>query len=99
MDELIPIFGIIFVIGPISALVFSYTPLGRAVVDRLRGKAHGSNDAVLQLQDEVDRLHDQLGEQDRRFEELHERLDFAERLLSKRSVVAEETTEDQATPV
>jgi len=99
MDELIPIFGIIFVIGPISALVFSYTPLGRAVVDRLRRGGRGaSDDNILQLQDEVDRLHDQLGEQDRRFEELHERLDFAERLLSQRSVV-DETTEDSATSV
>ena len=37
MEDLIPILGIIFVIGPISALVFSWTPLGRAVVERLRG--------------------------------------------------------------
>ena len=98
MDELIPILGIIFVIGPISALVFSYTPLGRAVIERLRGRGPATDANLLQLQDEIDRLHDQLGEQDQRFEELHERLDFTERLLSQRSVVTE-TTEDPATPV
>lgn len=95
MDELIPILGIIFVIGPISSLVFSYTPLGRAVIDRLRGRTGGSEDTVLQLQDEIDRLQDQIALQDQRFEELHDRLDFTERLLASRS----ETEEKVITPV
>lgn len=98
MDELIPIFGIIFVIGPISALVFSYTPLGRAVIDRVRGRAGGSEDGLLQLQDEVDRLHEQIGQQDQRFEELHERLDFTERLLTRRSGVDQDTGQESTAP-
>lgn len=93
MDELIPIFGIVFVIGPISALVFSYTPLGRAVVERLRGRSRGSEDSLLELQDEIDRLHEQIGQQDQRFEELHERLDFTERLLTRRSEAGNEADE------
>ncbi len=97
MEHLIPIFGIIFVIGPIASLVFSYTPLGRAVIERLRGRPNASDDGLLQLQDEIDRLHEQIGQQDLRFEELHERLDFAERLLTSRS--AEEEPGEVVTPV
>ncbi len=91
MDELIPIFGIIFVIGPISALVFSWTPLGRAVIERVRGRTGASEDGLLQLQDEIERLQAQIGDQDQRFEELHERLDFTERLLTTRSGVEDES--------
>ncbi|MEE8361627.1 MAG: hypothetical protein V3R71_05695 [Gemmatimonadales bacterium] len=98
MEHLIPIFGIIFVIGPIASLVFSYTPLGKAVIERLRGRPHGSEDSLLQLQDEIDRLHEQVTDQDRRFEELHERLDFAERLLTSRSE-AEDEPDEVVTPV
>ena len=98
MDELIPILGIIFVVGPISTLVFSYTPLGRAIIERIRGKTGGSEENMLLLQDEVDLMHEQLAEQDRQFEELHERLDFAERLLASRSEVGEES-ESVVTPV
>ncbi|MEE8362007.1 MAG: hypothetical protein V3R71_07605 [Gemmatimonadales bacterium] len=98
MEHLIPIFGIIFVIGPIAVLVISYTPLGRAVIERLRGRPNASDDGLLQLQDEIDRLHEQVTDQDRRFEELHERLDFAERLLTRRSGVEDEPDE-VVTPV
>jgi len=90
MDELIPIFGIIFVIGPISALVFSWTPLGRAVIERVRGRPAANEEGLLQLQDEIERLHTQLSDQDQRFEELHERLDFTERLLTNRSSAGDE---------
>jgi hypothetical protein len=92
VEHLIPIFGIIFVIGPVASLVFSYTPLGKAVIERLRGR-NASDDSLLQLQDEIDRLHEQIGQQDQRFEELHERLDFTERLLTSRSEVEGEPDE------
>ena len=97
MEHLIPIFGIIFVIGPVASLVFSYTPLGKAVIELLRGR-NASDDCLLQLQDEIDRLHEQIGQQDQRFEELHERLDFTERLLTSRSEVENEPGE-VVTPV
>ncbi len=98
MEHLIPIFGIIFVIGPVASLVFSYTPLGKAVIERLRGRPNASDDGLLQLQDEIDRLHEQLGQQDQRFEELHERLDFAERLLTNQSE-ADGESDEVTTPV
>ena len=90
MRDLIPILGIIFVIGPVASLFFSWTPLGRAVIERLRGRAGASEEGLLQLQDEIERLQTQLADQDQRFEELHERLDFTERLLTSRSDVEEE---------
>ncbi len=97
MDELIPILGIIFVIGPISSLVFSYTPLGRAVIDRLRGRTSGSDETILQLHEDIDRLQEQIAFQDQRFEELHDRLDFTERLLASRSEVPDQP-ETNSTP-
>ena len=99
LDSLIPILGIIFVIGPVSALVFSHTPLGRAIVNRLgRGGAKASDDRLLELQDEIERLQEQIGYQDTRFDELHDRLDFTERLLTRESPAAEEP-ERVVTPV
>ncbi len=98
LDALIPIFGIIFVIGPVSALVFSYTPLGRAIVKRLGGGAKASDDRLLELQEEIERLQEQVGYQDTRFEELHDRVDFAERLLARESPAADEP-ERIVTPV
>ena len=98
LDSLIPILGIIFVIGPVSALVFSYTPLGRAIVNRLGGGAKASDDRLLELQEEIERLQEQIGYQDIRVEELHDRVDFAERLLSRESPASEEP-ERVVTPV
>ena len=93
LEFLIPVFGIVFVIGPFSALALSYTPLGRAIVKRLGrgGATHASEDRLLELQDEVQRLQERLGDQDERFEELHDRLDFAERLLARGPAVEDES--------
>ncbi len=96
--SLIPILSIILVVGPLSALGFSYTPLGRAIVKRLGGTASASDHRLLELQDEVERLQEHVGQSDVRFEELHDRLDFAERLLARGSADAERA-ERVATPV
>ena len=98
LDSLIPILGIIFVIGPVSALVFSYTPLGRAIVNRLAGGTKASDDRLLELREEIERLQEQIGYQDTRFEELHDRVDFAERLLARESPSAKQP-ERVVTPV
>ncbi len=87
---LIPILAIILVVGPVSALGFSHTPLGRAIVKRLGGTASASDNRLLELQEEVERLHEQIGQHDARFEELHDRLDFTERLLARGSTATEE---------
>jgi hypothetical protein len=98
VEELIPILGIIFVIGPVASLFFSWTPLGRAVIERVRGRTGTNEEDLLQLQDEIERLHTQIADQDQRFEEMHERLDFTERLLTNRSG-AEEGPKETPTPV
>ncbi len=96
---LIPIISIVLVIGPLSALAFSYTPIGRAFIKRLSsGAKAGSDDRLVELQDEIERLREELTHQDGRFEELHDRLDFAERLLARGSQAVAEP-EREATPV
>lgn len=87
---------VVFVLGPIATLAVSYTPLGRALIERLRGRA--SDNVLLDVQDELVRLGDQVAEQDHRIDELHERLDFAERMLGRGSDVPDEP-EETATPV
>jgi len=87
---------VVFVLGPIATLAVSYTPLGRALIERLRVRT--SDSLLLEMRDEVARLGDQMAEQDRRIEELHDRLDFAERLLVRGSAVPDEP-EETATPV
>ncbi len=87
---------VVFVLGPIATLATSYTPPGRALIERLRGRV--SDSLLLDMQDEIVRIGDQMAEQDRRIEELHDRLDFAERLLSRGSGVPDEPGET-ATPV
>ena len=99
LDALIPIISILLVIGPLSALAFSHTPIGRALVKRLNGTAEAApDDRLLELRDEIERLREQLTHQDGRFEELHDRLDFAEHLLARGSQAAPEP-EREATPV
>ena len=81
MGELIPILAMTFVLGPIATLAFSYTPLGRALVERLRGRGRPQDDMLVDLHDEIERLRDHIAAQEQQFDELHERVDFAERIL------------------
>lgn len=98
LDALIPLFGIVFVIGPIAAWAFSYSPLGRAVVNRVNGRSADGKEAA-ELRADVERLHELLAAQGEHLEDLHERLDFAERLLSSKSPPAVEDGERISTPV
>jgi hypothetical protein len=78
-------------VGPIDALAFavlmlvlgsvgvSFSPLGRALADRLRGRPR---DGALTT-GEVDALRDELQSVRQHLEELAERQDFTERLLAQ----------------
>jgi len=78
-------------VGPIDVLAFTvlmltlgtvgvaFSPLGRALADRLRGKAR---DAALDA-GEVDALRDELHGIRTQLDELAERQDFTERLLAQ----------------
>jgi hypothetical protein len=49
---------VVFVLGPIATLAISYTPLGRAVIERLRGRV--SDSLLLDMQDELVQFGDQM---------------------------------------
>jgi hypothetical protein len=65
---------IVIVFGGGMLFLLSKTEIGRAIADRIRGETLGGH-ADPRLLEEVDRLRQEVAE-------LHERVDFAERLLS-----------------
>jgi hypothetical protein len=71
------ILAIIFIFGGMTTVFLSFSPLGKAFAERIR---HGKQplapiDPDPALYDELDRMRAELNE-------IHERLDFAERLLT-----------------
>ena len=69
---LIPVFGVLFS----GLILFSYTPLGRALARRLTG-------ASPELEERVDALERELEATRGELAETHERLDYAERALAQ----------------
>lgn len=70
------ILAIILIFGGGAATLIAYSPVGKAISDRIRRKG-----LVIQDPEVIEDLNQLRGE----VAELHERLDFAERLLSERS--------------
>ncbi len=66
---------IVIVFGGGMLFVLSKSDIGRAIADRIRNRPHAADSAVPALVDEVDRLRLEVSE-------LHERMDFTERLLA-----------------
>lgn len=97
MNELIPLVGMTLTLGPIAVLIVSFTPIGKAITARLRGQTGDDLDRrFAELREEL--RHELLEEQATQMEELHERVDFTERLLSARPPVAV-PQEPEPTPV
>lgn len=69
------VLAIIFIFGGGTLFLLSVSPVGRALAERIRGQAHPAQDPELLA--EVDALRHDVAE-------LHERVDFAERLLAQR---------------
>jgi hypothetical protein len=73
------IIAIILIFGGGTIAALSFSPVGRAVADRLR---HGAGDPAAgtdpAVYEELDRLRQELAE-------LQERVDFTERLLAKKT--------------
>lgn len=69
--------AIIFIFGVPGLIALSFTPIGKALTERIR---HGAQPRLVEsdpaVYDEIDSLRREVGE-------LAERLDFAERLLAK----------------
>ena len=72
------VLAIIFLFGGGALVGISYSPVGRAIAERLRGKRLDDepSEELLELRDQVASLQPQAYEQ-------AERLDFAERLLAQ----------------
>lgn len=68
------ILAITLIFGGGTLFLLSVSPVGRALADRLRGQAQPAQDPELLA--EVDALRQEVAE-------LHERVDFAERILMK----------------
>jgi hypothetical protein len=86
------VLAIVFLFGGGTFAALSFSPIGRAVADRIRGKsaAAGGGELRAELADHRAKLADHkeaLGQEleavRREVAELAERLDFAERLLAK----------------
>jgi hypothetical protein len=69
------ILAITFIFGGGTLFLLSLSPVGKALAERIRGQARAAQDPELLA--EVDALRAEVSE-------LHERMDFAERLLAQR---------------
>ncbi len=69
------ILAIVFLFGGAAVVGISFSPLGRALADRIRGRSAGPVPDP-QVYEELDQLRHELSE-------LQERVDFTERMLAK----------------
>jgi len=72
------VFAVIFIFGGGSLIGLSFTPLGRAMADRIRhGAVPRPTEPDPVVYEELDNVRQELAE-------LHERVDFTERLLAQK---------------
>lgn len=69
------IVALIMIFGGGTAIAISFSPVGKAIADRIRGHRAGSEPDP-QVYEELDRVRQELTE-------LQERVDFTERLLAR----------------
>jgi hypothetical protein len=79
------ILALILIFGGGACIALSFSPIGRALADRIRGKSAtlGGADVRTELVEHKEALDQELEAVRREVAELAERLDFAERLLAK----------------
>ena len=79
------ILALILIFGGGACIGISFSPIGRALADRIRGKSAsaGSGDLRTELAEHKDALDQELETVRREVAELAERMDFAERLLAQ----------------
>lgn len=77
------ILAITFIFGGGSVYLLAISPIGRAIADRIRGRGVGSDQRVRMLQENQDALLDEMEGVRSELADVQERLDFAERLLTK----------------
>ncbi len=78
------ILALILIFGGGACIAMAFSPIGRAVADRIRGKsASAGGDVRTQLAEQREALDQELEAVRREVAELAERMDFAERLLAQ----------------
>jgi len=78
------ILAIVLLFGGGACIAISFSPVGRAVADRIRGRSPaGADEMHAELAEHRDALQAELDSVRRELGELSERMDFAERLLAK----------------
>jgi hypothetical protein len=79
------ILALILIFGGGACIALAFSPIGRAVADRIRGKSSSGDGGEVrtELAEHKDALNQELETVRREVAELAERLDFAERLLAK----------------
>jgi Tfp pilus assembly protein PilO len=79
------ILAILLIFGGGTAVALGFSPVGRAVADRIRGKhaAPAAEELRAELAEQRDAHAEELGQVRQEIAELAERLDFAERMLAQ----------------
>lgn len=65
--------------------LFGKTEIGRAIARRIEGRAGADREQLTLVQEELDALHEEVERLQRDQSETHERLEFTERLLARKS--------------
>lgn len=73
MEEIL---ALLLIFGGGTVIALSFSPVGRALAERIRGGSAASGQTDPALYDEIERVRTELAE-------LQERVDFTERLLAK----------------
>lgn len=77
------ILAIVFLFGGGTLAAVAFSPIGRALADRIRGKVANADDISSDLVEHKEQTAVELERMRQDLSELAERLDFAERMLSK----------------
>ena len=77
------VLAIIFIFGGGTAFLLAISPVGRAFADRIRGGAIVSDETIRRLEASHQEVLDEMDTVRRELAELHERMDFSERVLAR----------------
>jgi len=94
MMDMTAITAIILVLGPVSVLALSWTPIGRAITQRIKGHAEPDPKRLDDLQDALLELRDVMDQVVIDLDSLGDRVTFTERMLS-----SGKTRDEVLTPV
>jgi len=84
-DDIIAFAAVVLIFGGGGAILFSITPIGKAIAARILGKksATGADEETAEDVRELRREVDELRHVEQQVSELGERVDFLERLVAK----------------